>query len=636
MTRSSAILVAVGLVLAGPTARAQGFSAEPPRGEIGLRLASTRGARQDGGVTQLSLQEWVKLTLDGAIVGREWVTYSLQLQPSWAQGRTIGAERDGDRNDVVLGFAAGVDILPRGLVTATLNASRTLASGKTSGGVETDLHATQLGGRFAFRNRLFPVEVSYQQSDRDELRVSGPQEGFRTDYFLQSLRLVGGNRKTRINLSRNISHDRVRDRRFVKDQGELQHRAWWGKGSRLASSLRLFRNADGLVTSGLSWGEHAYLQHTQAVASDVGFNLGTSRANGTRTRSRLAQWGVSYRILDNLNAGSRFRHRTVDRNGSSRRTLTLTQRAAFHVNLPLRSVLSASGSFGYERFLVDAADGAFVTVIDELHVVEPSRSFVLDNTSVDPGSVFVTDPLGQIVFESGLDYQTTESGPLLEIIALPTGRIAVGDTLLVSYMYEASAEAKGKAALASYSAVLSFPWFHVTHRRNLREAIDGADAMFPLEVGSRDEIMVGVGTHLDLPVGLLDAQAEWEHREYEGFTAEVLSLGGNLSFGLPASARASVGGSISEAHVTTGEQTTASFRSSLGWTPVRRLSVSAMFATWRWARDDGFRRRINTGSFQADWRVGLTRVHFRYTRSSWDDGTAGKNDRIWFHLIRTF
>lgn len=63
---------------------------------------------------------------------------------------------------------------------------------------------------------------------------------------------------------------------------------------------------------------------------------------------------------------------------------------------------------------------------------------LLQQPSILPGTVLVTDPLGATVYVEGIDYELVALGDLLELRVLPGGLIQAGDTLRISYAVESS------------------------------------------------------------------------------------------------------------------------------------------------------------------------------------------------------
>ncbi len=651
MIRPGPLLVLAALLVPSP-ARGQSILLirRASRNEIGFQFTQlVFGDPLGTGTTQFAYREWLRAGIEGVLVSPEVLDFHLALRPSFGQVRLPRRHDLPDQDQTGLGLSLGARVFPRGLLSASLNASRSNGNNRTSIGTETQSRSANFGATLSYRNALLPTQLEYRSATQHRAWLDAAQD-VREDVAVERIRLSAKNRKTNVLLERNRSEDRRSGQVLTTKLGEVRHAAGWGKGSRARSSIsyvqgtRFLADASipipGATYRRITWTEGVHLQHTRTVASDYSYRRSWRKANGSTTGDRLAEASVNAQITRELRAGATLSSQSTGYDGGSVNVLRLVQRAAVSARLPARATFGASASIGYQRSRATPTGDGWVTIVDERHLVGPTGRFTLDNAWVDEASVTVTSSDRSRVYEVAVDYWLVASPPLLDVVVPPAGRIAVGDTLLVNYRHQVFPESRTGSLLASYGATLNLPVLRVYFRRTLSDVLgEGTSAVAGAAgvgvFGDRDEQVVGVGFGGWTPVGYLDVVGERRQLEQAAYDFTTYELRSTLRVSLPGNANGAVGASASRTNSSAGRDDMVSATSSLGWSPAAGLRLEGTFAAWRWERNGRLSKTMG-GSLDAEWRIGLTSILLRYSRNAWENGARRSSSRLTTYIARTF
>lgn len=654
MIRRGLLLTAALALWAAPAASQSGLVVRrTSRNELGFRFTHTGFDGQSGGAIRRAYREWLVIGIEGTLVDPSVVDFRTTLRPTLGQVLQNRSDLP-DASQNSLGFATGVRLFPRGLVSASFSASRTSATDRTNLGTETQSEMATLGAALALRNRLLPAEVRYQRLSRQQVWLDGGPQQLIDDNATERIRFAAKNRKTSILLERNLTGNRFSQRIFTTDRAEGRHTTRWGKGSRSQSTLTYVRGTrssptevPGAIAASVErfvWTEALHLQHTRMVASDYAYRRGWASSGGIRTGHHDVGAALRAQVLPRLSAGVAIGSRTNDFQKGSLSSLTFSPDMAFGARLPYGGGVSGSASIGFVHNRSTPGDNGTVAIVDERHVVDASGRFTLENPLVDQTSVTVASSDRTRVFEAGVDYWFVEIAPFLDVVIPPGGRIATGDTLLVDYQYQAFPESSTLGVLASYGATVAFPVARVYYRRSLQAAGDGKSTVAMdgtsgiASLNDRDEHVVGLGVGGSTPVGRFDLLAERHDVQFgAAYSFTTYDIHGTLRVALPGNAHGAVGASASRTSGNTGRvDKLTSVTSSASWRPVPSLRLNGTFILWRWVQD-GLRSKTAGGTLDAEWRVGMTRFVLQYSRNSWINvARRSGTNRLSTYFVRTF
>jgi len=271
-------------------------------------------------------------------------------------------------------------------------------------------------------------------------------------------------------------------------------------------------------------------------------------------------------------------------------------------------------------------DGRLQDVYDESHLVDDGRRFVLDEKDVDPASVVMKDADGLLIYERGLDFDLVELGALLEVLVLPTGRIAVGDVVQVDYRYDAGEDSEIDGPVAEYDLSLRSSKATLYQRGSFRDY----EVRGPVDTrGLERRIVVTTGTNLSLPVLIGSVGLGFGHRysDIGGLTSNALFLSGTASVQMSPRLTFSLTGT---GDFSRGEELQRDLAQGLfrvNWRPAPSLALSGYASAWTMRQFEEVQDFIGSG-LRADWRIGKLELFLRYDRSVRTNGRTSVNDYL--------
>lgn len=651
MTVRCALTAAAGLVgLAFPAVGQTRLEVRSLGGELGFEFGSiwlTRPQQTDA--ARRDYWEWFEVGLSGAALDDRFLEFRARLRPTLRQSRAAGPLQFGDEDANQTGFDTGVDLLPAQPLSASFRAVRSRYTLRRESGLDTRARLTDVSGALRFRNPYLPASVTYISRSQDEYWRSGATDPVSRTLALQTARLSAENRKTAVLLEhnalaeRNTAGDEARANRFALDRGQLRHRLTWGKASALTSLADYLRQTGTVAFRRIAWSEEAHLQHTRTTASDLAWRLGWLTTPTTAVQDRVLRGSLGGEVLPSLPVRFTALSQSTQYRGGREHLTELRPGADYRTELPLGVALTAAAFVGYERYSLEPTADGWVTVAREEHLLGPSGRFLLDNPSVDAASVTLTSWDATLGYVVGLDYELVELQPFLEVVALPGGRIAIGDSVVASYRYQVVPASRTDAVTGSYSVGLTIKGLQVYHRQTVRNARgNGAtSSIAPAQpVGYRlsdlNQTVVGVRLLARTAGGLLDVGAERTALRLGGYNLTSSQARGAFTLGLAQTVRWGIGGTASSSNGTGGMLRMLSSNSTLGWTPIRSLQLRATLDFWRWTQEGRRQSRFAGGGLEARWQAGLTRVELRYDHRSWRDATDRLDDLLTVRLVRNF
>jgi hypothetical protein len=281
--------------------------------------------------------------------------------------------------------------------------------------------------------------------------------------------------------------------------------------------------------------------------------------------------------------------------------------------------------------------------VDERHVVGPAGRISLVNPWADEISVSIMDAGRSVVYDVGVDYWLAASPPVLEIVIPPTGRITAGDTLLVSYRYQAFPDVRSDALRADYGATLRIRGLRVYFRRSLSATGGeggGATNQTPAAgffLDDRDDQIVGISVGKAIGFGDVEIQAQRRQFEHAAYRSTAYELRSTLGVDFPKGIHGKFGGSVSHTTNSVGRvDRMLSLTSAMTWVPTPTLRLAGTLGVWRWAQNERESKTLG-GGLNAEWNPGLTSIVLRFSRNVWDNaGRRSSNNRLSTYVSRSF
>lgn len=600
--------------------------------------------------SRFDYREWVGFQLEGEILSPRFLTFDARLRPSWLQvdwhgpGALIAAKDQTSWLDLV----ASTRLFPSSLVSLFGTIERSAGTSPGAFGQRTDFKYAGWEAGLQFKPRWLPMELSYRDRAVNEVFHS-PEvpEAVRQDVDIRTATWLAQNSKLRLLGEHVVYDDRAGPADFVSDEASLLHRFSWGKGSELGSALDYFNRAGSGGYQRKSWRESLHLQHTRAVESDYGYTALRNETRAGSVQENAGNLGVTIRPFPALMIGGDAQMQSDRFLTGSRTYSRLGPRGRVTTSLPGRGRLTAGGSLGWERVRQDAAADVRIPVINERHVVSSTGRFLLENGNVDLVSVVLTDVTQATTFQQGFDYQLFASGTLVEVLTLPAGRIAPGDTVLASYSFQLFPSGRTDALLAQYDVMLTMVGVDVYHRRakrtgagNTVPGLGGVVAGNVFNISDRDDIATGIRAAWSLGRGSLQLAAERQQMTTVDFAFRGTTVRGVISQPLGSSLMTSVSADWSSSasgdftRVAEMAQGTLDWFSFLGRSTSLRLLATA--SAWRWDETPGTRQAFLGGTFQADLAIRKLTVQVRYDYNNWRYSYADRESRLFFTATRGF
>lgn len=383
----------------------------------------------------------------------------------------------------------------------------------------SDIFSENLGATLYLKYSPFPSRLGYRREKfEDRFRSLGllTKRGEEKDTIFYS-----GDREWDFSsLDIDYEMDQVKDL-FQASLDHTVHRAD-GRyrlefGSELnkvfTSSLNVNARSGQFSFSSLSAGQGLTIEHSDRLATGYQYVFNQGSALATRTSSHLGKISVNYIPLDSLttafgltggtsslpqgkqetvNFNSNVSHRLYESLTTSfvlranlavlpdgeQKSYGQTLGLAYTKKIPGGVRLAAGIGLGYEindsRF-----EDAERFVFQERLVASFGAPLMLAQSNVLADTVLVTDLSGTTVFQPGTDYILSPFGEFTEIIVLPTGFIADGQTLLVSYRHQFSPSAKFSTLSWRHNLSLDYKGINAyySHDRSTPKLISGLGSL---------------------------------------------------------------------------------------------------------------------------------------------------------------
>lgn len=636
IVRPVLIAWSVGLASDPSPSPAQGFvSASLPGAELGLGLeGSTNGFPNVKRSVDVRYRQWARIPLSGSVLHTKFLSYSLVLRPTWSQGATNGSSRTVHQRQ--LGVDASARFLQGRGVSLLL--ARSWASALSSRGDSrtSDFTSSSTGATALLNFRPFPVTAAYGRRSVDQSWfASSPTEPLRQTYAMRSLRFRGSSTKTSVLVER-IGFDDVDDEDdYAYVVGEYRHTLRWGKGSQLASSLGHSVRTNSSPHRRLEWEERLRLQHLQSLSSDYFYGESRSRDLSSSTQTRSFGMNVRHRPAPWIgwSVGETSRMTRVTDHTSS--VLTLAPGLSLSSPWRVGPRVMASVVLGFDRREGEGRTRARVPVVDERHVLDPTRLFRLESSDVDPGTVSIRDSELAISFVLDLDYQLDVIGGTVQVFVPVTSRVQVGDTLRVDYQYLLPGSRTEETVTTSYTVSIAQGPLGVRHRQSTRDLLTDVPRG-PLGPPDFRDMTTSVEYSRRIPGAQIRIEAR-QHRRSSDVTRQTVR---DLILAITPRAWTKLSTSLNGAWSrSTGDRqrvTAISWNGSAAWATSAELFLRGQLDFfWLSRLEDGFERSLGA-SVDMNGRIQSLETTLRYGHRWREFGRTVTEDRFSLRLVRRF
>jgi len=467
------VLLTLEFLAAAPVA-ARMFYLERPKLGVELSYVFQQDNNQNPSQTTSSRDQRFleSLTLDsrGFVYHPALLQFELDLTPTWQQqNESASRGRTNSNQAFYLDYGFSGAIFQYKPLSLNLRARRNTSTVSYSLSPTTSNENFLWGGTLVYKSRRLPASLSF---DRSQLQQSGfftatedsdranftttlrgerSQTSFNADYdnrqrVSQGLRQETENSALRLSNGTALSADR---------------RAYLSSS---ASARRTTSNGDTTETVDIS--ELLNWQHTPAdqrlqINSSYSARYSLNQRDGERleTIPLDASLTLSHLLYENLRSLLRIDGGYLKFTGGENRNYGAQLDFGYTRRIPWGQLRVNANN----RYQIDdrISNQEIVSVVDESHVLSSFTQTLLNNRNVDLTSVQVFRADKTLEYQLGADYSLTPAGLFARLTRLPTGSIADGETVLVSYQYQSDPSAKIATYSRSFGAGLTL-WTHLT------------------------------------------------------------------------------------------------------------------------------------------------------------------------------
>ena len=633
-----AALCAAALLLAMP-AEAAGqriIQLSAGRGELGLGVRGFFTGSSNGiGSETLTFRQWIAIPISGMLFDPQLFSYAVTLRPTFRQDKS--PQQVGTISTQQLDLDGSVRLFARMPVSLTLAGSRSTGSSRGGFGLISDFRFTTFDANLSWPNRVFPMRLSYSTRSTNRVWAGSPiTPSTATVDRLRRTTLTGTSSKTRLRVEYVDFLNPLTGLSYEDVLGNLNHMIRWGKGSHLQSNVDYSRTRNGLVSSQISWREDVHLQHTRRIGSSYHVRWVNSTTNMSKSRTWTYGLNVNHRPTDWLGWGLRASGVDGNFSGLGSRVRSLGSQASVSLPIARRIRLSGSASLGFEGRRSDGSPTGSIAILDERHVIPPSRAFELANPQVDLSTLTITNGDKTILYLDQFDYVVVPIGDLVQIRALSSGRIITGTAVLADYRISFVGEQQSESVLGSYTLVLNAGRLKIRQQQFVRRT-ESVPIGATLAVPEFDDMFTQIGFVMPFTAaGPILLDLERRRRISKNFVSTRLEVRGTVI--LPQTARIQSSVSLSWFQTTgTGLRFTGAVADAYAqWHATDRLNLRGVFRVQFLDDSNALMDRTFGGSLDLDWRFASLNLLARYqheVRSYVDRTTV---DRFSVEIRRRF
>ncbi|MCF6239706.1 MAG: hypothetical protein L3J79_13045, partial [Candidatus Marinimicrobia bacterium] len=415
--------------------------------------------------------EWrggIRLAQKGYILDPGIAEFLFEIEPVYIGGKIKTNTNSDDREGSFLSYLIQLNLLrgTQGPFGFNFSALRT-----------TNVNAVALGSRYedeieintasaTWRNSAFPIEFRYTERSLKQDFTSG-QSNLVTqrDEQLNTLSAQGRNSKMDLLVEHQTMDDRVttRDNDFDLNRVVFNHRLSWGRNSRLLSRLNYYDRTGFNANERLTLVETAYIQHTENIYSRSIYNFNSVKQFFETTEHELSS-ELNHQLYSNLTTTARiFANSLSSDDLDESRWRTELEGYYNKQNLVFGANVSLGLAVSYQETDRNSSFG-LAEVIDEVHKVPLGGMIILNRRFILEATIIVTSSDGAVVYTDGMDYLIFEqTDDLTQLQTIPGGRIASGDTILVSYKSRVLPSQEFSTIFTRFNLGINLGWMNFSH-----------------------------------------------------------------------------------------------------------------------------------------------------------------------------
>lgn len=582
-----------------------------------------------------TMRSMVRLPLAGVLLHENVARYSLSVSPVLRQIRTSSLADTQSERLRELGFQGNAWLLAETPFPISLQALRQSGSRYGDFGTHEEFEEALRAAEVWWRNPFLPMSASVSQRRlRDTWYRSLMELPLARDERYDAVRWSGNNSKSAAAVEHSDFTDLQRGTRVQTRLASIANTLRWGKGSTLAS------NGSRNDVSGMTeysrrfWSQSAHVQHTPAVRSNASYTL-YSTGSGDRSNSGDAEeLSLTARLSPGFHLGFRGR-RSAARFGAGEATMmSAGPMLSYGRNFGRRLSVSANAAV-YQDWHRRTLHDRRAYVLDEPFTVDSTRRITLRRPSVDAASLQVQRADRTQIYSAGLDYQVFATEITTELTIIPGGRIAIGDSLLLTYEFLLPAQQPETGTSSEFGTTVTSGPLSLFYRR----LILGSQSPMAVDFVtiSTDEVVAGGRFMLERGLRSLDISAEEHRRAARGLTyvtrqgrvgLSARSLGGTVAL-LQLAVNRTVAGDL--------ETQDASATGGVSWWASRAFRLSTEVRGWTWRATNFGSQRLLGGAMGAEFQMGLLSFFLRWEAYAREYGSApGRESILTTRLARRF
>ncbi|HNQ23202.1 MAG TPA: hypothetical protein PKK06_08930 [Phycisphaerae bacterium] len=318
---------------------------------------------------------------------------------------------------------------------------------------------TEAGTSWVWANDTVPMELSYNYRETER---TGNRRALDDEHYTQHL--FNYNADWRIDQHHHVkfSYEHAEDERefqglrqyfdTTRDLLRVDHELLFGdqQQHRWETLMRWQEESGDFARDIFEIGPQLTLQHTDSLKTLYKYQFNREQYEGLDVDLHRGDFQVIHQLYKNLTT-------TVDLFGLHEKVESDTHTTQYGGSVdwqynrknPL-GTFYANLALGYDIEEVYGDDGERL-VRNESHTFRDPLAIILRNRNIVPGSIVVSDTSDRRFFTGGLDYLLVPQGDVIQIVRIPTGRLADGDTILVDYKYRTPKDGQIDTARADFS-----------------------------------------------------------------------------------------------------------------------------------------------------------------------------------------
>lgn len=605
-----------------------------------------RSAQSGAGTNDVKFEESVRIRQSGYSLDPRIVSFSLEVEPTFSQGKFTSVGLSDNRKGRFLNYNTSINVLQGapGPFSFLARASRSSGLQDSGLGGRTEFVNALRGATVNWRNAYMPLRLSYEEIYLKQLFTPGlSTTTSRREEKRRTLVLSGRSRKTNLRIERQWLDDRtlVQDRDYTINRAQAGHTFKWGKGSSLRSSLDYYDRNGFNPYMRFYVRENASVAHLPNLTSAINYGFSLLDRD-EKTIDHRGSYRLTHDLYENLRTDLNLHANMTNSRLTDEREYEGSVRTNYRKTF-FGAEITAGASGAYRLSDRESSEG-FISVVDESQTMPLSGVVLLDRRFIDNASIIVTLAADGAILTDGVDYDVFDAGDdLTEIRSVPGGRAGPNEQILFSYEYQILPSMEFSTTFFDYNISIDYGWIKLSHsdsRANERlKSVAGEGFL-------NDRRVMSSKIELEWQSQLIKAKFGAERRLMVNGDLETRTISFNQIVRLDYSRDLNMSLTARQSYMKSNFQDTDLYtlEYSAQWTPTRGLVIRPRISGWvRKDRRDDLGAitiadtQILTTGLDVQWRVRKFRVDARYTHiiRGGEARTTGE-DRIILTLRRKY